>query len=68
MRDYRSTHRMLGPCCLCPLIYPNGPDFVESAMYFATTGSHAGLYVASCAKNKCGYLGELGRIVLDSSC
>ena len=68
MRQYRSTHRMMGPCCLCPLIYPSGPDFVESAMYFATTGLHAGLYVASCANDRCGYLGKLDPIMRGPLC
>ena len=33
MRHYWSTHRMLGPCCLCPLIDPMGLNFMECAMY-----------------------------------
>lgn len=49
---------MLGPCCLCPLINPTGPDFVEAAIYVATSGTYAGEYVTSCAKDACGYLGE----------
>lgn len=58
----------LGPCCLCLLIYPSGPDFVEFTMYFATTGSHAGLYITSCANYKCSYLGKLGSIMQGPSC
>ena len=53
-----SKHRMLGPCCLCPLMYPDGPDFVKAAMYFATVGPHAGQYVAGCTEDKCGYIGK----------
>lgn len=55
---------MLGPCCLCPLVNPRGLDFVEAAMYFTTTGSHAGQYIASCAKDQCGYLGDFQSYVL----
>jgi len=47
-----------------------GPDFVETAIYLATSGTYAGEYVASCAKDNCGYLGEFRclpavRLVLD---
>jgi hypothetical protein len=49
---------MLGPCCLCPLAKPDGPDFVESAVYVATIGQFAGEYVASCAKGDCSYFGK----------
>jgi hypothetical protein len=62
---------MLGPCCLCPLINPTGPDFVEAAIYLATSGTYAGEYVASCATDNCGYLGKfrclpaVGLLVLD---
>ena len=71
MRQYRSTNDMLGLCCLCPLINPTGPDFVEAAIYLATSGTYVGQYVASCAKDNCGYLGEfhylpvVGLLVVD---
>ena len=71
MRQYRSTNDMLGPCCLCPLINPMGPDFVEATIYLATSGVYAGEYIASCTTDGCGYLGELrclptvGLLVLD---
>ena len=50
---------MLGLCCLCPLINLTGPDCVEAAMYLATSGMYASQFVASCAKDNCGCLGEL---------
>ena len=53
------SHHMLGPCCLCPMVYPYKPDFVEAAIYMAVTGAFAGEYVARCAQNECGYLGKL---------
>ena len=71
MRQYRSTNDMLGPCCLCLLINPMGPDFVEATIYLATSGAYAGEYVASCATDNCGSLGEfhclptVGLLVLD---
>jgi hypothetical protein len=49
---------MLGPCCLCPLVDQNGPDFVEAAIYVVSTGALSGEYVASCALEKCGYFGR----------
>lgn len=49
---------MLGPCCLCPMVNENGPDFVEAAMYMVTTGKFAGHYVIGCVEDRCGYLGE----------
>jgi len=34
------------------------PDYIEAAIYIASEGEQAGQYVASCAKNLCGYTGE----------
>jgi hypothetical protein len=34
------------------------PAFIEAAIYIATTGEQAGKYVATCAKNECGYAGK----------
>lgn len=57
---HRLTHRMLGPCCLCPLADKNKPDFVESAIFQATEGDFTGEYVAACASElKCGYIGKI---------
>lgn len=58
LRLYRFTSQMLGPCCLCPLIDPTSPDFVEAAIHIPTSGTHAGEYVASCEKDRCDYMGE----------
>ena len=56
--EHRVTHRMLGPCCLCPMVDVNQPDFVEAAMYMPATGPFAGQYISTCAQDKCGYFGE----------
>jgi hypothetical protein len=40
----------------------DAPDFVEAAMYLATAGPFAGQYLIGCARDKCGYLGEWGRL------
>jgi hypothetical protein len=38
----------------------NQPDFVEAAIYEVEAGSaYQGEYVASCARNQCGYFGKL---------
>jgi hypothetical protein len=60
LRSYRCSHCMLGPCCLCPLRDPNAPDYVEAAIYRvrSSTLSESGEYVASCARDKCGYFGK----------
>jgi hypothetical protein len=34
------------------------PDTVEAAIYMATQGEQAGKYVATCAKDECGYTGK----------
>ena len=57
-RALRETTRMLGPCCLCPLLDKNGPDYVKAMMYMATVGPYTGQYVISCASDKCGYFGK----------
>jgi hypothetical protein len=59
LREHRVSHQMLGPCCLCPMIDLNQPDFVEAAMYMPVTGPFAGQYIATCARDKCGYFGKL---------
>jgi hypothetical protein len=38
------------------------PDFVEAAIYMASIGPFAGMYLASCAQLQdmsCGYLGRI---------
>ena len=54
---YWVLHKMLGLCCLCPLVDLNAPDFVESAMYRATDSEFLGQFVATCADNRCSYIG-----------
>ena len=56
--SHRISHCMLGPCCFCPLADPYAPDFVESAIYRRTESPYMGEWVATCARNKCGYFGE----------
>lgn len=67
LQDYRQSHRMLGPCCLCPMQDATQPDFVEAAMYMITVGLLSGEYVASCARNRCGYFGEPLPLSIDKS-
>jgi hypothetical protein len=62
LRAYRMSHRMLGPCCLCPLFDATNPDYVEAPMYMKPKGPHAGHYVASCVEDRCGYFGKRNSI------
>ena len=64
----RETTRMLGPCCLCPLLDKNGPDYIKAAMYMAIIGSYTGQYVISCANDKCGYLGNNEMLLWRNEC
>ena len=57
MQNYCMTHCMSFPCCLCPLADENQPDLVEAAIYMAADGPLAGKFVASCARDLCGYFG-----------
>jgi hypothetical protein len=34
------------------------PAYVEAAIYMALRGEQAGQYVATCAKDECGYAGD----------
>jgi hypothetical protein len=55
--DYRVTHLLKAPCCLCPL--KMGMDqYIESAIFIARRGRLQGEYIACCATDQCGYLGE----------
>ena len=58
LRNHRLSHRVLGPCCLCPLADQYAPDFMEAAIYVVSTGTLSGEYVASCARSKCDYFGK----------
>lgn len=42
------------------------PDFMEAAIYKACQGREAGQYVATCAKDECGYVGESSDGILGS--
>src|ERR1700722_18953962 len=58
LREYRESHRFLGPCCLCPLFVPSSQGvFTEVAIFITASGPFSGEYVAQCAKGECGYLG-----------
>lgn len=59
LSSYRNSHRMLGPCCLCPLADQYPPDVVESAIYQKSDDPHSGEWVVTCSWNKCGYMGQL---------
>ena len=58
LRNHRNTHKFLGPSCLCALKDAEQPAFTEAAIYIAVTQDMAGEYVASCAKDRCGYHGK----------
>lgn len=64
LSSHRNSHRMLGPCCLCPMADQYAPDFVESAIYRKTDDPYSGEWVATCARNKCGYIGYLTWILM----
>jgi hypothetical protein len=55
---HRVTHRLLAPCCFCPLLDPSEPDVVETAIFRVAAGQHSGEYVAACAQNRCDYVGK----------
>lgn len=57
LSDHRQTHDFKGTGCLCAL--DRQGIFTESAIYQAAQGHiYSGEYVAGCASNWCGYLGE----------
>ena len=58
IQEHRKTNTMLGPGCLCPLMDLGGPAFVEAAIYMVRKGPLAGQYIASCARDVCGYIGK----------
>jgi len=58
LNEYCTMHQMFGPCCFCPLVDVNGPDFVESEICMVGPGSSfVGEYVAMCKLQRCGYFG-----------
>ncbi|KAI1796704.1 hypothetical protein LXA43DRAFT_1057573 [Ganoderma leucocontextum] len=59
LREHRTSHDFLGPCCFCPALPgENTVGFVETAMLDRGDGE----FVAMCAADNCGYLVFLGRI------
>jgi hypothetical protein len=52
-------HKLLAPCCLCPLKYCGQCTFTEVAIMIEMYGRHHGEYIARCACNSCGYHGKL---------
>jgi hypothetical protein len=53
--EYRDTHCFEYPCCLCAEL---AGAVTESAIYIAGSGLYRGFWVASCARELCGYFGE----------
>ena len=58
LNDHHISHRMLGPCCLCPMFDASTPDFIEAVIDMDPSSKHAGQYVAACVKDRCGYFGK----------
>jgi len=57
--DYRNSHRLDNPYCLCLLfVTSRAATPNEVAIFIETVGAYSGEYVAKCAKNECGYFGE----------
>jgi|SRR5258708_7860352 hypothetical protein len=55
--SYRNNHDFRAPCCLCASDAPEN-GYTECAIYIPLEGQYKGEYVAGCAFNRCGYLGE----------
>jgi hypothetical protein len=57
---YRETHDYRGPGCLCPLLEPlrKNAEYKEASIYLAIDGQYKGEYIAECAEDRCGYLGQ----------
>jgi hypothetical protein len=34
------------------------PVYIEAAIFLSTSGHHSGEYIASCAQERCGYIGK----------
>jgi len=51
---HRATHFLMFPCCIC---------VTESAVYIAGTGLYRGFWVASCAQDLCGYIGDHSDVI-----
>jgi hypothetical protein len=55
---YRTSHDILGPCCLCPFQFQDTGEFKESAIFMMGHGRYAGEYVAACADGQCNYFSD----------
>ena len=55
---YRLSHKVLGPCCLCPFQDRDVRNYKESPIFMVGLGRYAGEYVAACADNRCSYFGR----------
>ena len=68
LSDYRLSHWFRGPCCICPANSSSARErsrFTEAAILLVADGRLAGQYVVSCARGRCGYVGEF-QLVLSS--
>jgi hypothetical protein len=67
LEDYRRCHDFMAPCCLCAFV--DKVAYTETVIGIvaagATSDPHFGVYVARCAKERCGYSGKQ-RSVCDS--
>ena len=57
--NFQSSYQFQGPGCLCPLRDHGEPAFIESAIFCVVEGDFIGEYVACCARDRCGYYGQL---------
>ena len=69
LRPYHETHEYLGPGCLCPLLEQlrKKAEYKEASIYLAIDGQYKGEYVAECAEDRCGYLGQSPISVFDEA-
>jgi hypothetical protein len=56
--DYRRSHELQGPCCLCASLSPDESAYTEASIFLAKSGPSAGGYVAACATGQCRYWGN----------
>jgi hypothetical protein len=55
--SHRLSHRLRGPCCVCPMRPGTTETYVETAIEVAVRGRYAGEYIAVCEERECGYMG-----------
>jgi len=62
LHEHCRTYNVLAPTCIFPaMLEASLPDAVESAIYMPTHGPYTGLYVATCARDRCLYVGKCHR-------